>query len=118
MKIVSKEPSKTVPSIKDTFKMAVTSFDDKARDYQTFDMEFVAPCLVKWGIPPWGVVSAHPFPSPRCSIWHTLCIQSATQMSPVSSVPNQVLVAPICFLASLSNDCTWHWSVWVHRARE
>ncbi|EIE25056.1 hypothetical protein COCSUDRAFT_46572 [Coccomyxa subellipsoidea C-169] len=59
MKIVSKEPSKTVPSIKDTFKMAVTSFDDKARDYQTFDMEFVAPCLVKWGIPPWGVGIKH-----------------------------------------------------------
>jgi hypothetical protein len=60
MKIVSSEPPKGAPSPKDALSMAVTSFDDKARQFQTFKLEFIAPCLIKWGIPPWGVVRSLP----------------------------------------------------------
>ncbi len=59
MKIVNKGPLTTAPSPKDSFAMAVTAFDDKARKVITYDLDFTAPCLVRWGIPPFGRVRTH-----------------------------------------------------------
>lgn len=59
MRIVNKGPMATAPSPKDSFAMAVTAFDDKARQIITYDLDFTAPCLVKWGIPPFGRVRTH-----------------------------------------------------------
>lgn len=59
MRIVNKGPITAAPSPKDSFATAVTAFDYRAKKVLTTDLDFTAPCLVRWGIPPFGRGTKH-----------------------------------------------------------
>ncbi|BDA41303.1 Protein TIC 55, chloroplastic [Coccomyxa sp. Obi] len=52
MKIEMNDPPATAPSPRDSISMAVTNYDMFAKGQVTQDMQFIAPCLSRWGVPP------------------------------------------------------------------
>lgn len=57
MKIVRNEPPATVPSARDSISMAFTNHDMFADGQSTQDIQFIAPCLIRWGVAPFQKVS-------------------------------------------------------------
>lgn len=62
MKMEPKEPSSTAPSPRDAINMAVTHYDMFTKGRVTEDVQFIAPCFVRWTVPPLGMVWSHPCP--------------------------------------------------------
>ena len=56
MKIEKKDPPATAPSPMDSISMAVTRHDMFANRQITQDMQFIAPCFVRWDIAPFQKV--------------------------------------------------------------
>ena len=57
MKIERNDPPATAPSPKDSISMAFTNYDMFADGQSTQSIQFIAPCLVRWGVAPFQKVS-------------------------------------------------------------
>ena len=60
MRIEPEEAPASAPSPKDSFSMAVTNYDYFAKRDTTHSVQFVPPCLVRWGIEPLQVLAKRP----------------------------------------------------------
>ncbi len=57
MRIEPEEAPASAPSPKDSFSMAVSNYDHFAKQDITYSVQFVPPCLVRWGAEPFQVLA-------------------------------------------------------------
>jgi len=61
MRMENKGPVSSAPSPKDTINMMVTNFDMNAKKSINYELQYVAPCLLRWGMAPFGMVRSSKF---------------------------------------------------------